>query len=81
MSTPTIKLRPAPGVVVRDPTTRRVLKADGEEKPRNQYWMRRLAASEVVEIKPPAEKPFVVTNEVESRAKKSTVVAKKEGES
>lgn len=68
-----IKVRPAPGIVVRDPATRRPLSPDGETKPRNSYWLRRLAASEVVEIKQPDQN--------KQRSKKPTIVSKKEDES
>ena len=37
-----IKIKPSPGLLVRDPETREPLKKAGEEKPRNHYWIRRL---------------------------------------
>ncbi len=38
----TIKVKPQKGLLVRDPITREKLKAAGEEKPRNAYWLRRI---------------------------------------
>lgn len=38
----TIKIKPLNGLIVRDPETREPLKAGGEEKPRNPYWLRRI---------------------------------------
>ena len=46
----TIKIKPAEGLTVRDPITRRPLAPRGETKPRDSYWMRRLAAGDVVEV-------------------------------
>lgn len=44
-----IIIRPAtPGAVVRDPVSFRQLRDEGEEKPRNVYWQRRLDAGDVV---------------------------------
>lgn len=50
----TAKLRPAHAdVVVRDPVTMLPLADDGEAKPLDGYWARRLADGDVVEIAPP----------------------------
>ncbi|MCY9805320.1 DUF2635 domain-containing protein [Vibrio scophthalmi] len=38
----TFKIKPQTGLTVRDPETREPLKAAGEEKPRNTYWLRRV---------------------------------------
>ena len=38
----TFKIKPTKGLTVRDPETREPLKAAGEEKPRNTYWLRRV---------------------------------------
>jgi len=47
-------LKPAqPDLKVRDPITKQFLKDGGEKKPRSSYWIRRLAAGEVVEIAEP----------------------------
>lgn len=48
---PTFKIKPAKGLVVRDPETHDPLKAAGEIKPRNAYWLRRLSDKSVVEVK------------------------------
>jgi len=46
------KIKPADkNVNVRDPETYEPLKATGEEKPRNEYWLRRLKDGSVVEVK------------------------------
>jgi len=50
MNTSTMKIKPAEGLIVRDPDTRRPLAAKGEVKPKNAYWMRRLRDGDVVEI-------------------------------
>ncbi len=44
----TIKIKPLNGLIVRDPETREPLKAEGEEKPRNPYWLRRIKDQSVV---------------------------------
>ena len=44
-------------LIVRDPATLRALKAEGEYKPKNTYWLRRLKDKDVVEATPaPATK-------------------------
>jgi hypothetical protein len=44
-----IIIRPAtPGAVVRDPVSFRQVRDEGEKKPRNVYWQRRLDAGDVV---------------------------------
>ena len=46
-----IKIKPkVKGVLVRDPITREPLKASGEMKPRNAYWLRRILDASVVEV-------------------------------
>ncbi|MDD9158547.1 DUF2635 domain-containing protein [Aliivibrio sp. S4TY2] len=46
-----IKIKPATkGLLVRDPVTREPLKAEGEMKPRNAYWVRRVLDASVVEV-------------------------------
>lgn len=48
----TIKVKPSnKDLVVRDPETRQPLKAAGETKPRNTYWLRRIKDKSVVEVK------------------------------
>ncbi len=39
------------GLLVRDPETRKPLDANGEVKPRNTYWLRRIQDKSVVEVK------------------------------
>jgi len=52
----TFKIKPAQtSVNVRDPESRKLLKKDGEIKPRNEYWLRRIADGSVVEMKPKQE--------------------------
>ncbi|WP_172562558.1 DUF2635 domain-containing protein [Vibrio furnissii] len=38
----TFKIKPVDGLSVLDPLTCQPLKSDGEEKPRNTYWLRRI---------------------------------------
>ncbi|MGL4225950.1 MAG: DUF2635 domain-containing protein [Vibrio sp.] len=38
----TIKVKPLNGLIVRDPETREPLSLEGETKPRNPYWLRRV---------------------------------------
>ncbi|HFL4393807.1 TPA: DUF2635 domain-containing protein [Escherichia coli] len=45
-----LKIKPAAGKVIRDPLTMKLLAPEGEEKPRNSFWIRRLAAGDVVEV-------------------------------
>ena len=61
MALPTFRIKPAKtSLIVKDPTTREPLKAAGEDKPRNAYWLRRLAEKSIVVIdktaKPTAKK-------------------------
>ena len=47
----TFKIKPkVKGQTVRDPDTYEALKAAGEVKPRNSYWLRRIKDGVVVEI-------------------------------
>lgn len=47
----TIRIKPAPGRIVRDPVTYRPLAVEGENKPRfDQYWQRRLRDGDVVKV-------------------------------
>ena len=46
-----IKVKPKQGVMVRDPETREPLKAEGEMKPRDTYWLRRIKDGDVIEVK------------------------------
>ncbi|WED23519.1 DUF2635 domain-containing protein [Vibrio sp. JC009] len=47
----TFKVKPKKGLLVRDPQTREPLKATGETKPRNTYWLRRIQDESVTEVK------------------------------
>lgn len=49
----TLFLKPAPGRIVRDPVTMTPIPPDGEEKPRDPHWLRRLHDGDVVEALPP----------------------------
>lgn len=52
-----IFIKPAKdGLIVRDPITTRPLDAEGESKPRNKHWLRRLKDKDVVEAKRPVVK-------------------------
>lgn len=46
-------IKPAPGLLVRDPETMQPLPAEGDHKPRSGYWLRRLASGAVAEARPP----------------------------
>ncbi|OSK94360.1 DUF2635 domain-containing protein [Escherichia coli] len=45
-----LKIKPAEGKAIRDPLTMKLLAPEGEEKPRNSFWIRRLAAGDVTEV-------------------------------
>lgn len=57
----TLHLKPAAGLIVRDPETGKPLSPDGETKPDTTYWRRRLRDGDVApaaaEKRPPAPKP------------------------
>lgn len=57
-----IKVKPGrEGLIVRDPISLKQLKVEGEEKPLNAYWSRRLRCGDCVEaggLPPPAEHPI-----------------------
>lgn len=40
-------VKPAPGVIVRDPATKRPLPPDGKDVPESNYWLRRLRDGDV----------------------------------
>lgn len=44
----TIKIKPKKGVLVRDPLTLKALSENGEEKPKNSYWLKRLKDGDVI---------------------------------
>lgn len=49
-------LKPADGLIVRDPDTRAPLTAEGEEKTLTSYWLRRLTDGDVTEVVLPKPK-------------------------
>lgn len=53
--TETFYIKPKPGLVVRDPITLDPLPPEGAEKPRNQYWLRRVSDGDVIETKRPKQ--------------------------
>lgn len=53
----TATLKPAPHLQVRDPVTRQPLAADGERKPLDTYWCRRLADGDVLLVPDEAPAP------------------------
>lgn len=44
-----IFIKPAPGLLVRDPVTARPLRPAGETKPKSSYWLRRLRDGDAIE--------------------------------
>jgi len=46
-------IKPAPGLMVKDPVTGQPLPEEGDFKPRDIYWNRRLLDNDVIETKPP----------------------------
>lgn len=51
MNTPqTIRVKPAPGLTVRDPITRKPLPAEGDDVQNSSFWRRRIAEGSVVEV-------------------------------
>ena len=46
-----LKIKPAEGKEIRDPWSRQLLSSAGEDKPRNAFWLRRLAGGDVVIVK------------------------------
>lgn len=68
-----LKIKPAEGKAIRDPLTMKLLSPQGEEKPRNSFWIRRLAAGDVVEVKGDGSETGnddTTTAETEATAKK-----------
>lgn len=60
---PKFYIRPVPGrhIRVKDPYTFELLKAEGEWKPKNQYWVRQVSLfGDVEEITPPKAVEAVV---------------------
>lgn len=57
-----IFVKPAPGLLVRDPETRVQLKAEGEWKDTGSYWRRRLDDEDVILAVPPKADKKEVSN-------------------
>lgn len=55
MTARTLNLKPAPGLIVRDPRTAQPLPAEGGTVPDNGYWRRRLRDGDVLPITVPAK--------------------------
>lgn len=51
-----IKVKPAEGLVVRNPADAKALPPKGKTVPRNAYWLRRLKDGDVVEVEAKPEK-------------------------
>ncbi|EDL52621.1 hypothetical protein VSAK1_13781 [Vibrio mediterranei AK1] len=49
---PTFKIKPKQGVTVKDPETFEALKKEGEAKPRNAYWLRRVQDGDCIVLEP-----------------------------
>ncbi|MDB5853290.1 MAG: hypothetical protein JWR22_1331 [Herminiimonas sp.] len=45
-------VKPAPGLVIRDPDLKDLLPAEGREVPDSDYWHRRVLDKDVVESQP-----------------------------
>ena len=54
-----VYVKPAPGLIVRDPDTREPLPAAGAWVPRTTYWVRRLRDGDVAEAAPPPAEPEI----------------------
>jgi hypothetical protein len=52
-----MRIKPKQGYIVRDPQSHRPLAEAGEEKPRTQYWLRRLRDGDVELIDEQATAP------------------------
>lgn len=50
----TLFVKPAAGALVRDPSTMLPLPPEGAEVPRTAYYLRRLAAGDLIQAAPPA---------------------------
>ncbi len=55
----TVFVKPADGRLVRDPVSRKPLADDGETKPRNSFWLRRIRCGDCIaqDVKRSAAKP------------------------
>lgn len=50
-------VKPAPGLVVRDPQTRVQVPEDGRDVPETSYWLRRLRDGDLVQAAQPGPAP------------------------
>lgn len=48
-------VKPAPGVLLRDPTTRRVVPPEGADVEPCSFWHRRIAEGDATLVAPPSE--------------------------
>jgi len=48
-------VKPAPGLQVRDPETKRLISPEGEEVPEISFWWRRIRDKDVIVVEPPAK--------------------------
>jgi hypothetical protein len=48
-------VKPAPGLVIRDPDLKDLLPAEGRKVPETDYWHRRVRDNDVVLAEPPIE--------------------------
>jgi len=64
------KLIPAPGKVVLDPITKQPLKAEGENRELNSYWIRRRNDGDVSEA--PMDAPPAASAAAPAKPKKGT---------
>ena len=71
----TFEIQPAGELIVRDPLTARPLTAKGESKPRNKFWLRRLADGDVIEL----DKPDTKTKSTKASPKRGAVKTNNEG--
>jgi hypothetical protein len=60
MSIERLFVRPAQGLIIRDPITLKALDTGGEWKPQSTYWTRRLLCGDCVEGEPPNPKEATV---------------------
>lgn len=61
----TLHIKPAAGLIVRDPATAEPLPETGAEKPRSRYWLRRLRDGDVREAVEPRKPKAVKTTSKE----------------
>ncbi|EJB0095757.1 TPA: DUF2635 domain-containing protein [Escherichia coli] len=72
-----LKIKPAEGKTIRDPLTMELLAPEGEEKPRNSFWIRRLVAGDVVEVGSTENTDVVEVGSTENTADDTDAALKK----